>query len=85
MSIVRHRNRTKSGVFLNALREVPMMHAGYKWSLKEDAGQWRWQAIGRDDQTMLVQGVARTRAEAAACLVRAMARGVICEQSAVAA
>lgn len=62
-----------------------MSHAGYKWSLKEDAGTWRWQAIGRDDQTVLVQGVARTRAEAAAYLVRAMARGVIGEQTQVAA
>ena len=62
-----------------------MAHAGYKWSLKEDAGAWRWQAVGRDDQTVLVQGVARTRAEAAAYLVRAMARGVIGEPTKVTA
>lgn len=53
-----------------------MTHAGYKWSLKEDAGQWRWMAFGRDDKTVLTQGVAQSRAEAAAFLVRAMARGI---------
>lgn len=62
-----------------------MTHAGYKWSLKEEDGRWLWAAIGRDDQQVLVEGVAASRAEAAAFLIRALARGVLGEPDQVAA
>lgn len=57
------------------------MHgSGYSWSLRRDGEQWRWRAVDRGDQTVLVQGLARTRAEAAAVLVRAMSLGVLRQQ-----
>ncbi|WP_374515118.1 hypothetical protein [Brevundimonas sp.] len=59
-----------------------MVPSGYSWTLRRVGDQWRWKAIDRGDQTVLVQGVARTRAEAAAYLVRAMSMGVVRQQEA---
>ena len=39
-----------------------MVPSGYSWTLRRVGDQWRWKAIDRGDQTVLVQGVARTRA-----------------------
>jgi hypothetical protein len=60
-----------------------MQHAGFKWSVSRDGDQWRWKAVNRDDQTVFVQGLADSRPEAAAYLVRAMAMGVISDETRV--
>ena len=63
-----------------------MGHAGYRWSLApEDGGKWRWQAIDRDRGTVFLQGLADSRAEAAAYLARAMTLGVLTGRDGVAA
>lgn len=59
--------------------------SGYSWTLRRDGDHWRWMAVDRTDQTVLIQGVARTRAEAAAFLARAMSLGVLRQQGAAAA
>jgi hypothetical protein len=62
-----------------------MNGSGYSWTLRRDGDQWRWAAVDRADQTVLIAGVARTRAEAAAFLARAMSLGVLRQQEASAA
>ena len=62
-----------------------MNGSGYSWTLRPDGDQWRWMAVDREDQTVLTQGVARTRAEAAAFLARAMSLGVLNRQETVTA
>lgn len=62
-----------------------MNGSGYSWTLRRDGDHWCWQAVDRADQTVLVQGVARSRAEAAAFLARAMSLGVLRQQEAAAA
>jgi hypothetical protein len=62
-----------------------MNHSGFKWSLKPEGDHWRWKAIGRDTEDVVVEGVARTRAEAAAYLARTMSLAVIGDASQIAA
>ena len=52
------------------------MHSGFHWKLKPQGDRWLWQAIGRDDGQVVVEGLARSRAEGAAYLARAMSRAV---------
>lgn len=54
-----------------------MHHSGYQWSLRPEGDRWRWMAVGRDDRAVFAQGVAPSRAEAAALLARAMSLGVL--------
>mgnify|MGYP001627301477 CR=1 FL=1 len=54
-----------------------MEHAGYRWSLTREGAQWRWRAVERDRNIVLVEGVAASRAEGAAFLARAMSLGVL--------
>ena len=58
---------------------------GYDWILQPEGDQWRWMAVGRDDGCVLDEGLAGTRAEGAAFLVRAMSLGVLRQMEAVAA
>lgn len=53
-----------------------MHHAGYHWSLRPEGDKWRWVARGREDEQVFMQGLAPSRAIAAAFLVRALSRGV---------
>lgn len=62
-----------------------MGHPGYKWSLTPENGKWRWQAVDRDRGTIFVQGLANTRAEAAAYIARAMTLGVLAQRDELAA
>lgn len=62
-----------------------MTPPGYEWILQPEGDHWRWKAIGRDDGRILDEGLAGTRAEGAALLVRAMSRGVLHQMEAVAA
>ncbi len=62
-----------------------MKQSGYEWTLKQSSDGWRWAAIGRDSREVLVQGVARSRAEAAACLALHMSLGVLGQDEALAA
>jgi hypothetical protein len=64
-------------VFTQMNRRLLMTTSGYHWVLHPEGDCWRWKAVGRDDQTVFAEGEARTRAEAAACLVRAMSLGVL--------
>lgn len=57
-----------------------MTHSGYRWILRPEGGHWRWMAVGRDDQAILAEGPARTRAEGAAFLARTMSLGVLTDQ-----
>lgn len=54
-----------------------MGHPGYLWSLAPEDGKWRWRAVDHDRGTVFLQGVADSRAEAAAYLARAMSLGVL--------
>ena len=54
-----------------------MGHPGYSWSLAPENGKWRWSAVDRDAGTVFLQGLADSRAEAAAYLARAMTLGVL--------
>lgn len=54
-----------------------MGHPGYIWSLTPEDGKWRWQAVNHDRGTVFLQGLADSRAEAAAYLARAMSLGVL--------
>lgn len=55
-------------------------HAGYRWRIEEGQGEWTWTIRGHDDDTALVTGAAQSRAHAAACVVRALIRGVTMER-----
>lgn len=61
-----------------------MQHSGFTWTLKRDGDWWLWSAPGRSDGLVL-EGRARSRAEGAACLVRAMSLAVLSEDGRVAA
>lgn len=61
------------------------MHSGFKWSLRPEGDQWRWQAIGRDTGVVVVEGVAKTRAEGAAWLVRTLSLAVAQSEGPIAA
>lgn len=54
-----------------------MGHPGYKWSLSPENGGWRWKAVDHDRGTTFVEGLAGSRAEAAAHIAKAMALGVL--------
>lgn len=54
-----------------------MNHSGYRWTLRPEGEGWRWAALGRDDMTVVAEGLARTRAEGAAFLARVMSLGVL--------
>jgi hypothetical protein len=54
-----------------------MHHSGFKWTLRPEGPAWRWQAIGRDDGRIVAEGLARSRAEAAAWLARTMSLAVV--------
>lgn len=54
-----------------------MGHPGYRWSVVEEDGRWRWRAVDRDCGTVMMEGVADSRAEAAAWLARTMTLGVL--------
>jgi len=54
-----------------------MGHPGYIWSLAREGAKWRWRAVDHDHGTVFLQGLADTRAEAAAYLARAMSLGVL--------
>lgn len=54
-----------------------MHQSGFKWVLRPDGQKWAWKAVGHDDGAVVIEGVADSRAEAAAYLARAMALGVL--------
>jgi len=57
------------------------MPAGYVWTLREDQGRWRWTVLKREGADVVDTGLARSRPEGAACLVRAIARNTIAAES----
>lgn len=61
------------------------MHSGFHWKLRQEGDGWRWQAVGRDDGRVVLEGLARTRAEGAAYLARAMSLAVADAERGVAA
>lgn len=54
-----------------------MGHPGYKWAINIEGGQWRWRVLDRDQGTVMSEGLADSRAEAAAWLARTMTLGVL--------
>lgn len=56
-------------------------HHGFRWRLAQQGDEWIWSLVGRDDDTPHVSGAAPTRAQAAACVVRAVICGVVAETS----
>ena len=54
-----------------------MDHTGYSWTIRPLAEGWIWSLNARDSGQMLVEGLAPSRAVAAAMVVRAIARGVL--------
>lgn len=55
-------------------------HAGYQWAIEEQPGGWAWAIRSRDEDQPLVDGLAASRAQAAACVVRALILGVTVDQ-----
>lgn len=53
------------------------MHRGFHWSLRPEADGWRWRALAAEGDRIVIEGVARTRAEGAAYLARAMSLAVL--------
>lgn len=45
---------------------------GYHWTIVPDGKAWRWRAVRVEDGVLLVEGLARSRPEAALCLARAV-------------
>jgi len=54
-----------------------MGHPGYRWSLQAEGDKWRWRALDRDRGSVMMEGLADSRAEAAAWLARTMTLGVL--------
>jgi len=52
-------------------------HEGFRWHLTQRGEEWIWSISDRADDTPLVSGSAETRAQAAACVVRALICGVV--------
>jgi hypothetical protein len=55
-------------------------HPGYQWAIEERQGEWTWAIRNRDEDQPLVNGLAASRAQAAACVVRALILGVTMDQ-----
>lgn len=49
-----------------------MQDMGYHWTIVPSDEGWRWRAVRAEDGALLVEGVARSRPEAALCLARAV-------------
>lgn len=57
-------------------RDRALTDTGYTWAITADAAGWCWRIAAHEDQRVLVQGRATSRAVAAAMVVRAIARGM---------
>lgn len=53
-----------------------MTDPAYSFSIKPDGKGWRWAALTSDGDCVLAHGRARTRAEAAAFVIRFIARAI---------
>ena len=50
---------------------------GYRWTIApEPSGEWRWSIISRDRGVAIFEGMAKSRAVAAAYVVRAISAGM---------
>lgn len=54
---------------------------GYRWCVTPHGTEWRWAIRTRDHDAPVVTGTASTRAQAAACVVRALICGVVEDRS----
>ena len=55
-----------------------MDNDGYRWTItSQPSGEWRWSIISRDRGDTILEGVAKSRAVAAAYVVRAISLGMI--------
>lgn len=54
-----------------------MENDGYRWTIApEPSGEWRWSIISRDQGVAILEGMAKSRAVAAAYVVRAISLGM---------
>ncbi|WP_296815836.1 hypothetical protein [Brevundimonas sp.] len=51
-----------------------MQSQGFLWTIAQVGSTWRWEAARRDGVPHPISGEAPTRAAAAACLIRVIAR-----------
>lgn len=53
-----------------------MNHPGYQWTIIRQCDDWHWALLEHDRSSVLVEGLAPSRAIAAAFVVRAIGRGM---------
>ncbi|HYC68220.1 hypothetical protein [Brevundimonas sp.] len=53
-----------------------MQHSGYHWTIRPSGEDWVWEIRDHDDGGLVLEGLAPSRAVAAALVIRALARGV---------
>lgn len=58
-----------------------MGHSGYSWSIRHEGGAWRWRLSLPGGAPVVAEGVAPSRAVAAALVVRSIARGVVSDDT----
>lgn len=52
-----------------------MHHAGYHWTIRPSGDAWLWEIRDHDGGGLLLEGLAPSRAIAAALVIRTLARG----------
>ena len=54
-----------------------MHHLGYHWTIRPSGEDWRWEIRERDEGGLVLEGLAPSRAVAAALVIRTLARGAV--------
>lgn len=52
-----------------------MQHAGYHWTIRPSGEDWLWEIRDHDHGGVMLEGLAPSRAIAAALVIRTLARG----------
>jgi hypothetical protein len=52
-----------------------MQQAGYHWTIRPSGEDWRWEIRDQDGGGLVLEGLAPSRAVAAALVIRTLARG----------
>ena len=54
-----------------------MQHAGYHWTIRPSGEDWLWEIRDHDSGGLVLEGLAPSRAVAAALVIRTLARGAV--------
>lgn len=52
-----------------------MQHSGYHWTIRPSGEDWLWEIRDHDGGGLVLEGLAPSRAVAAALVIRTLARG----------